>query len=137
MRPSLDCFAAAVQPEKGVGGGGSSGSACCALDRHPPGADMNAMSRTGPSLALALMLFGTAAAATEPNVLAPYRYQPAPQTLSPVEQQKALAYRNQIQSQLRQLEQRRTPGPGARDPSLLPQTRTELGRINRLVNPNR
>lgn len=86
-------------------------------------------------LALLLLLPLAAASATEPSVLAPSRFQPAPQTLSPVEQQKALAYRNQIQSQLRRLELQRRPAPGARDTLLLPQTRSELGRVNRLLQP--
>lgn len=84
-------------------------------------------------LALTLTLLAGAAHATEPNVLAPYRFQPAPQSLSPLEQQKALVYRSQIQNQLRQLEQQRQPGPGARDPLLLPQTRSELDRMNGLI----
>jgi hypothetical protein len=84
-------------------------------------------------LALMLLLPSGAAQATDPNVLAPYRFQPPPQSLSPLEQQKALVYRNQIQNQLRQLEQQRQPAMGARDPLLLPQTRSELDRMNGLV----
>jgi hypothetical protein len=97
-------------------------------------ADIIAMRPISMILALMLLLSsGAAAQATDPNVLAPYRFQPAPQTLSPLEQQKALVYRNQVQNQLRQLEQQRQPPKGARDPLLLPQTRSELDRMNGLI----
>ncbi len=91
-------------------------------------------------LALAVLAFGVAAPATapaqvtDPNALAPYRFQPPPTTLSPLEQQKALNYRSQVQSQLRQLEQQRTlSGPRAGDPRALMDTRRELDRMNRVV----
>ena len=83
----------------------------------------------GPQVALAQ--------ATDPNVLAPYRFEPAPQTLSPVEQQRALDYRNQVQSQLRELEQERRGGVlrSPRAERRLMDTRSELGRINRILEP--
>ena len=83
--------------------------------------------------ALHVLPQGVAAQVTDPNALAPYRFQPPPQSLSPIEQQKALVYRSQIQNQLRQLEQQRQPPKGARDPLLLPQTRSELDRMNGVV----
>lgn len=89
-------------------------------------------------LVLALLLAGAAAAeAGDRNVLAPYRFEPAPQTLSPVEQQRALDYRNQVQSQLRELEQERRGGVlrSPRAERRLMDTRSELGRINRILEP--
>ena len=82
----------------------------------------------GPSAALGQ--------ATDPNALAPYRFQPPPAGLSPLEQQKALVYRSQIQNQLRQLEQQRVlSGPKSVDPWLLQDTRRELDRMNGVVQP--
>ncbi len=88
------------------------------------------------AIALAMSIQASQAQVTDPNALAPYRFQPAPETLSPLEQQKALTYRSQIQSQLRQLEQRQAiRGPSSVDPRLLLDTRRELGRMNRIVQP--
>lgn len=88
------------------------------------------------TLGLAMLGLGASAPAqvTDPNALAPYRFQPPPATLSPLEQQKALNYRPQVQSQLRQLEQQRTlSGPRVGDPRALMDTRRELDRMNRVV----
>jgi hypothetical protein len=69
--------------------------------------------------------------ATDPSILAPYRYQPAPQQLSPMEQQKALIYKNQVQNQLRTLENQDTKGQlNSFDQRLLLDTRSELFRMN-------
>jgi hypothetical protein len=113
------------------------------LDSRAAGTDVIAMSIRATILALALAavaLGATAQAAvaqvTDPNALAPYRFQPPPATLSPLEQQKALNYRSQVQSQLRQLEQRRTlSGPSSIDPRALMDTRRELDRMNGVVQP--
>lgn len=89
-------------------------------------------------LLLALLAIGaTAAEAGDRNVLAPYRFEPAPQALSPIEQQRALDYRNQVQSQLRELEQERRGGVprSPRAERRLMDTRGELGRINRILEP--
>lgn len=92
-------------------------------------------------LAAALAGFGlgthpAGAQATDPSALAPYRFQPPPAQLSPLEQQKALMYRSQLQNQLRQLEQQRAlGGPRAVDQHLLLDTRRELGRMNGVVRP--
>lgn len=73
---------------------------------------------------------------TDPNALAPYRFVPPPSTLSPLEQQKALRYRSEIQNQLRQLEQQRAlGGPNAVKPWDLQDTRRELDRMNEVVRP--
>lgn len=94
---------------------------------------------TALAFALAMAVLGATAPATlaqvtDPNALAPYRFQPPPATLSPLEQQKALNYRSQVQSQLRQLEQQRTlSGPRVGDPRALMDTRRELDRMNRVV----
>ena len=87
-------------------------------------------------MTLAMPLQAARAQVTDPNALAPYRFQPPPEMLSPLEQQKALTYRSQIQSQLRQLEQQRAiRGPSSVDPRLLLDTRRELGRMNRVLQP--
>ena len=86
-------------------------------------------------VALALVTLQVASAqVTDPNALAPYRFQPPPATLSPLEQQKALSYRSQVQSQLRQLEQQRAfGGPNSVDSRALMDTRRELDRMNGVV----
>lgn len=88
-------------------------------------------------LALVLLCAGASAQAAEPSVLAPFRFQPAPESLSPIEQQRALSYRSQVQGQLRQLEQHRiTKAPlRAREAQQLQDTRGELQRLNGLVAP--
>lgn len=102
-------------------------------------ADIKGVTIRSTALALAVVALGVTAPAvlaqvTDPNALAPYRFQPPPATLSPLEQQKALNYRSQVQSQLRQLEQQRTlSGPRATDPRALMDTRRELNRMNRVV----
>lgn len=102
---------------------------------------MNVMRTSMLLLAAALAGLGLAphpalSQATDPSALAPYRFQPPPTQLSPLEQQKALMYRSQLQNQLRQLEQQRAlGGPRAVDQHLLLDTRRELGRMNGLVRP--
>lgn len=73
---------------------------------------------------------------TDPDVLAPYRFAPPPSTLTPLEQQKALKYRSELQNQLRQLEQQRAlGGPKAVKPWQLQDTRRELDRMDGVVRP--
>lgn len=111
------------------------------LESRAVGADIISMKTRSIILALAAVALGatvqvTLAQVTDPNALAPYRFQPPPATLSPLEQQKALGYRSQIQSQLRQLEQQRAfNGPNSVDPRLLMDTRRELDRMNGVVQP--
>jgi len=82
---------------------------------------------------MAIVLFaGTQAAlAEEPNLLKPYLYQPPPAQLSPLEQQKALIYRSQVQSQLNRLQTGNTRGElNGYNQRLLLNTRAEQQRIN-------
>ena len=74
------------------------------------------------------------AAATDPNILAPYRYQPAPQQLTPLEQQKAFIYRSQVQNQLRSLQNEDSKGQlDSFDQRLLLDTRGELQRMDGIL----
>ena len=83
------------------------------------------------AVAVALLACPRDAGATDPSILAPYRYQPAPQQLSPLEQQKALIYKNQVQNQLRTLENQDTKGElNSFDQRLLLDSRSELFRMN-------
>ena len=84
----------------------------------------------GLAIAVAFLASPQASLATDPSILAPYRYQPAPQQLSPLEQQKALIYKSQIQNQLRTLENQDTKGQlNSFDQRLLLDTRSELFRM--------
>jgi hypothetical protein len=84
----------------------------------------------GLVLAVAFLASPQSAFATDPSILAPYRYQPAPQQLSPLEQQKALIYQTQIQNQLRTLESQDSKGQlNSFDQRLLLDTRSELFRM--------
>lgn len=83
------------------------------------------------TISVALLACSQEARATDPSILAPYRYQPAPQQLTPMEQQKALIYKNQVQNQLRTLENQDTKGQlNSFDQRLLLDTRSELFRMN-------
>ena len=67
----------------------------------------------------------------EPNLLKAYLYQPPPAQLSPLEQQKALIYRSQVQSQLNRLENSNNRGElNAYNQRLLLNTRGEQQRVN-------
>ena len=67
-----------------------------------------------------------------PNNVAPYRFSPAPGRLSPAEQQKAYAYRLQLEQQQRALEQLDAQGRlDAAGRDQLVGTRSELMRMNR------
>jgi hypothetical protein len=83
--------------------------------------------------AMAAIIFAIAqpAFAEEPNLLKPYLYQPPPAQLSPLEQQKALIYRSQVQSQLNRLESGNNRGQlDSFNQRLLLDTRAEQQRIN-------
>jgi hypothetical protein len=84
--------------------------------------------------AMAAMLLAGAHAALseEPNLLKPYLYQPPPPAqLSPLEQQKALIYRSQVQSQLNRLQSGNNRGElDGYNQRLLLNTRAEQQRIN-------
>jgi len=79
----------------------------------------------------AFLVWPQGANAGDPNIIAPYRYEPAPQQLTPLEQQKALIYRNQVQNQLRTLENDDVKGNlNSFDQETLRDTRSELFRMN-------
>ena len=87
-------------------------------------------------LTLMLLLASAVAQAAEPNVLAPYRFNPAPQNLSPIEQQRAQSYRSQLQGQLNSLERQRSQDRlSPHDQQLLMDTRGELDRMDRVLEP--
>ena len=82
-------------------------------------------------MAVVLLAGAPAALADEPNLLKPYLYQPPPAQLSPLEQQKALIYRSQVQSQLNRLQTGNTRGElNGYNQRLLLNTRAEQQRIN-------
>jgi hypothetical protein len=89
------------------------------------------------ALHLGLLLLTTAAAhADDPGVLAPFRFTGPTKELTPVEQQRALAYRSELRSQLRGLDQ--DDSSGRLDPldrRRLLDTRGELGRMDGVLAP--
>jgi len=81
-------------------------------------------------MAIVLFAGAQAALAEEPNLLKPYLYQPPPAQLSPLEQQKALIYRSQVQSQLNRLQSGNSRGElNGYNQRLLLNTRAEQQRI--------
>jgi hypothetical protein len=86
-------------------------------------------------MAAGLFIYAEASSAADSNILAPYRFDPAPQQLTPLEQQKALIYRNQVQNQLRTLESNDTKGNlNSFDQEILRDTRSELYRMNGVLD---
>ena len=89
-----------------------------------------------PLVALALLLLAAPTQAGDPNVVAPFRFTGPAKELTPLEQQRALAYRSQLQNQLRELDQDEASGhldPLARRRLL--DTRGELGRMDGVLTP--
>jgi hypothetical protein len=85
--------------------------------------------------AFLVLAAGSAAAADKPNLVAPYRYRPAPTTLDSVERGKAQLYKNQLDTQSRALEQDRARGQlPVRDNQLRLDTQNELLRMNGLLD---
>jgi len=87
-------------------------------------------------IAVSLLLVAAPARAGDPDVLAPFRFSGAAKELTPVERQRALAYRNELQSQQRGLDQDDMRGrldPLARRRLL--DTRGELGRVDGVLAP--
>src|SRR5215471_19353520 len=71
-----------------------------------------------------------------PNVLAPDRFDPPPQHPSPVDQQRALEYRTQVQRQLKDLQHDQDLGRlGPLGQRRLLDTRTESGRMDQVTGP--
>jgi hypothetical protein len=88
-------------------------------------------------IATVALLPAAAAEAGDPDVVAPFRFRSPTQDLAtPAEQQRALSYQNELDNQLRQLdqaEQRGQLGPLGRRRLL--DTRDETGRINGALGP--
>jgi hypothetical protein len=88
------------------------------------------------ALLLGLLSLTTAAHADGPGVLAPFRFTGPTKELTPVEQQRALAYRSELQSQLRGLDQDDLSGRlDPLDRRRLLDTRGELGRMDGVLAP--
>lgn len=84
----------------------------------------------------ALTVLGAApiASADESSILAPYRFTEPVKELPPLEQQRALIYRNQLRSQQRFLDQDDARGDlDPLDRRLLLDTRGELRRMNNVI----
>jgi hypothetical protein len=101
--------------------------------------------RGGWFLAVALLLMpaataGAASAASPigpaaPSVTAPYRFNPPPQPLTPLEQQKALQYRSQLQERVFDFD--RAPDPlRAMQEDELRRARREVDRMNQMLLPH-
>jgi hypothetical protein len=85
---------------------------------------------------LALLLLTAAARAADPDVLAPFRFRGAAKELTPVERQRALTYRSDLQSQLRGLDQDELRGRlDPLDRRRLLDTRGEVGRMDGVLAP--
>lgn len=94
-----------------------------------------------PHIALAGLLIlsalpprATAAQATDafPSVVAPYRFDPAPDTLTPLEEEKAERYKMQLQERVFDFE-RDQPRLDILEDEELRRMRGELDRMNRLI----
>lgn len=81
---------------------------------------------------VAVLLAGSqSAVAGDPSLLRPYQFVAPQQPLTPIEQQKALIYQSQVDSQLRRLDHQNTMGQlDSFDQRLLLDTRSELQRMN-------
>jgi hypothetical protein len=85
--------------------------------------------------AFLVLAAGSAVAADRPNLLAPYRYRPAPATLDSVERGKVQLYQNQLDAQSRALEQDRARGQlPLRDNQLRLDTQNEIQRLDGLLD---
>jgi len=84
-----------------------------------------------PIFLCAAIFLAAPAAAEERNALAPYRFEPSDLPLTAVERARALAYRSQLQTQLKSLDQDEAAGDlQGRDRRLLLDIRKELGRMD-------
>ena len=87
-------------------------------------------------IALALLLLAAPARAEDPDVIAPYRFTDPAKELTPLERQQALDYRNQLQNQLRELDQDEARGRlDPLDRRRLLDSRGELGRMDGVLKP--
>lgn len=82
----------------------------------------------------AALLAAATADAGEPSVLAPFRFQGADDPLTALDDERARAYRTQVQNQLRTLDQDAARGRlKGSDERLLLDARSELQRVNRVI----
>lgn len=89
-------------------------------------------------LFLAILCATPAAAAGEPSVLAPYRFQPPDVPLTTLEGDRALTYRNQLRGQLKELDLDEAQGRlDGFDRRRLLDTRHELQRMDGVVQQPR
>jgi len=87
-------------------------------------------------MALALVVVATPARAQDAEVVAPFRFTGPAKVLTPMERQRMLVYRSQLEKQLRDLEQGDLGGRlDPLDRRRLLDTRDELGRMNKLLLP--
>ena len=88
-------------------------------------------------IALALLVLAAPARSEDPDIIAQFRFRGAPgDELQPVEQQRALAYRNELQRQLRSLDEDDMRGQlSPLERRRLLDTRTELGRMKGVLAP--
>jgi len=88
------------------------------------------------AIAVAFLLLPAVSRAEDPDVLAPFRFTGPAKELTPVDRQRALAYQNDLEKQLHDLDQDEQRGRlGPVDRRLLLDTRGELGRVNKLLLP--
>ncbi len=95
------------------------------------------MARTPPLwAAVAYLLLAAAAQAEDRNAIATFRFDGPAEQLTPVERQRPLDYRSELQSQLRALDQEDLRGRlGPLERRRLLDTRGELGRMNNVLLP--
>jgi hypothetical protein len=88
------------------------------------------------AMALTVLLLPTVAQAEDPDVIAPFRFTGPAKELTPVERQRALAYQNDLERQLYDLDQDEQRGRlDPVDRRLLLDTRSEVGRMKTLLLP--
>jgi hypothetical protein len=98
---------------------------------------MESMPRALTFVVVVGLLFATAAARAEDrNAIAGFRFDVPSEELTPLERQRALIYRGELQDQLRVLDQQEQRGRlSPLDRRLLLDTRGEAERINNLLLP--
>lgn len=88
------------------------------------------------AITLAVLLLPTVAQAEDPDVIASFRFAGPAKELTPVDRQRALAYQNDLERQLHDLDQDEQRGRlDPVDRRLLLDTRREVGRMKTLLLP--
>jgi hypothetical protein len=87
------------------------------------------------ALVATLLLTASAVAGDrDPDLVAPYRFNPAPKEMTTVDQQRVLEYRTQVQRQLKDLDRKEALGRlGPLGQRRLLDTRTEAGRMDQVT----